>query len=97
MRQFHPDYADAAGLNAKVRAAGYSAWNELFEQERQWEQNPNIPTIYPWRMTNRVTESVHLGVRNPYFWKVDTAGNQLPYIDQLSRPNSALMVAHYSW
>ena len=21
--------------------------------------------------------------RNPYFWKVDTAGNQLPYIDTI--------------
>ena len=22
--------------------------------------------------------------RNPYFWQVDTAGNQLPYIDRLN-------------
>ncbi len=25
--------------------------------------------------------------RNPYYWKVDTAGNQLPYVDRVSRPN----------
>ena len=22
-------------------------------------------------------------IRNPYYWKIDTAGNQLPYIDEI--------------
>lgn len=87
MRQFHPDYATAADLDAKVRAAGFSAWNELFGEERKWPQNPNIPTIYAWKVTNRITEQVHQAERNPYYWKVDTTGNQLPYIDTLTRPN----------
>ena len=32
--------------------------------------------------------------RNPYFWLVDTDGNQLPYLDELRRrfiPDSELM------
>ncbi|MDN3722282.1 hypothetical protein QW131_31405 [Roseibium salinum] len=24
--------------------------------------------------------------RNPYFWQIDTEGNQLPYIDQIVAP-----------
>ena len=34
-----------------------------------------------WKLTeNTTTQKVF--DRNPYFWKVDTAGNQLPYIDR---------------
>jgi peptide/nickel transport system substrate-binding protein len=31
------------------------------------------------------TEGDKIYLRNPYFWKVDTAGNQLPYIDEVHR------------
>ena len=30
------------------------------------------------------TDPQFILVRNPYYWKVDTEGNQLPYIDRLT-------------
>ena len=30
------------------------------------------------------TDAQFILVRNPYYWKVDTEGNQLPYIDRLT-------------
>lgn len=46
-------------------------------------QIPGYPTLHPF-----VTESREEGIgsvylRNPYYWQVDTDGNQLPYIDRI--------------
>ena len=35
-------------------------------------------TIAPGENTERA-----LAVRNPYYWKVDTEGNQLPYLERI--------------
>ena len=40
-----------------------------------------MPHVRPWIMTTDGRAPVIRMFRNPYFWKIDTAGNQLPYID----------------
>ena len=40
----------------------------------------------PWRPTN-IAATVHTYERNPFFWQVDTGGNQLPYIDNVVSPS----------
>ena len=37
----------------------------------------------PWKTVTPVNEAVWSEVRNPYYWAVDTEGNQLPYIDEI--------------
>ena len=49
MAQFHPDFTDAAALDALVKERGFTAWTELFEAERYWYNNPDIPTIFAWK------------------------------------------------
>ncbi len=39
----------------------------------------------PWALKNVDTTGDKYYSRNAYFWKVDTAGNQLPYVDELVR------------
>ncbi|MHA6729233.1 ABC transporter substrate-binding protein [Devosia sp. A369] len=88
---FLPKYNAEADATAK--AAGAADWAERMiamcgigiEAIERW-RNPERPTIEAWRIIDpyvagatRVTLE-----RNPYYWKVDTAGNQLPYIDDLS-------------
>ncbi|NKF33637.1 ABC transporter substrate-binding protein, partial [Pseudomonas sp. BGM005] len=48
--------------------------------------NVDKPTLDPW-----VVKEPYVGgatrvvmARNPYFWQVDTSGNQLPYIDEIN-------------
>ena len=45
--------------------------------------DPAFPVIGPYVITigPQQTTTALLYERNPYYWKVDTAGNQLPYID----------------
>lgn len=45
---------------------------------------PEMPSLGPWIVTQPLgAGTTVLMERNPYYWKVDTAGNQLPYIDKV--------------
>ena len=58
--------------------AGYS----LFEQKAN-DFNPERPVMSAWRVAEWEPGSHLLAERNPYYWKVDPAGNQLPYLDRI--------------
>ncbi len=60
-----------------------SATYEIFEQ-KVWEYNPERPAMTPWIITDWKEGADHMtATRNPYYWKVDVEGNQLPYIDEI--------------
>lgn len=42
-----------------------------------------LVTMGPWVITEYITDELMIMRRNPYYWKVDEAGNQLPYIDEI--------------
>ena len=47
--------------------------------------NPKLPTLNAWVQTTPYSPELEKVIfkRNPYYWKVDTVGNQLPYIDRV--------------
>lgn len=85
MSQFHIDYADPAALEEEMKNAGVDKWYNLFDAKmnRWYASNPDYPTLYAWKVTVPMPADVVVYERNPYYWKVDTEGNQLPYIDTL--------------
>ncbi len=42
----------------------------------------NFPNLYPWEMTSCV-DTYYYYERNPYYYKVDAEGQQLPYADKM--------------
>ncbi len=72
LTQFHPEYSDDGD------------YVTLREMRTDVHLNPEYPGLYAW-MTESwdAARGVFRAVRNPYFWKVDTEGNQLPYIDYI--------------
>ncbi len=45
-------------------------------------EDPELPSLGPWITTQPLgTGTTILLERNPYYWKVDPEGNQLPYMD----------------
>lgn len=89
-KQFHPKYnPNIADL---VKKEGANDWAGLFrakcgdlEIPARWG-NPDRPTLDAWIVTKEAYTGGATRVvfeRNPYFWQVDTAGNQLPYVDRL--------------
>ena len=89
--QFMPQY-NKTNLDDLVKQAGVKSWSELFikkcgvdtEANERW-QNPDRPVMEPWVIKDPYVAAATMVTfeRNPYYFKVDTAGNQLPYIDKL--------------
>lgn len=82
LSRFHPDYADKDELDKLIKAEGFESWTELF-QDRTSNSASSVdrPTLKPW-IYRQAPPGPVLYTRNPYYWKVDTEGNQLPYIDE---------------
>lgn len=72
LEKFHPkhnsEYPDAKELLARYN-------NPL--------QYPDMPVLYAWHTVEFVSGDHITLERNPYYWKVDSQGNQLPYVDRI--------------
>ncbi|MBU0703477.1 MAG: hypothetical protein KKC18_06380 [Chloroflexi bacterium] len=68
LSQFHPTYNSDASY-------------EDLELMSKWWENPDHPVLFAWRVESYTAGERTLLVRNPYYWKVDPEGNQLPYLD----------------
>jgi len=85
MEQFHRDFAsDKDAYDKMVTDAGFESWPLFFKERSNPLRNTELPVISPWRVTSPITEQIYEWERNPYYWGVDPAGNQLPYIDNIS-------------
>lgn len=77
---------DQALANAKAKNALYTFedYTKLADQlgYRYW-QYAGRPTLRPWNITSALTEQTLVFERNPYYWKVDDQGRQLPYVDKI--------------
>ena len=85
LRRFHVDHADAEALDAAIAEAGLSTWTELWEQRQNALLNPDRPVLRPWVLVEPFGDGLDRVAyeRNPYYWKVDPDGKQLPYIDRV--------------
>jgi len=84
LKQFHASHADASDLDAKVKAAGFDTWVQLFQVEALPHLSGNRPSMAAWAPDGTtVSDTVFTIKRNPYYVGVDPAGNQLPYIDEV--------------
>ena len=85
LEQFHMELTDDQdGLQAQVEEAGFNSWEEYYTDRRWWYLNPDLPSIGPWISKNELSNELFLMERNPYFFGVDSDGNQLPYIDTVN-------------
>lgn len=87
LEQFHADYN--AEADAMAREAGAADWVQHFASKIQgpharW-RDEGRPVLDPWMLTEPYDGSGQVvAVRNPYYHKVDTDGQQLPYIDEVT-------------
>ncbi len=79
LRQFHPRYlADVPDQGPEAVERFQVVLDYLSPTEKYW--NPGTPSLEAW--VTKVWDGRQLLLeRNPYYFKVDPAGNQLPYID----------------
>ena len=79
--KYNPDHDQAA------QQIEFDDWKAVFEDVGgSWSFGLNLkkPTLNAWLLATASDESNRVVVeRNPYYWKVDPDGSQLPYIDRI--------------
>jgi len=81
-------------LEEMAKEKGYEFWYQLYQNKGGgWVGHGGgqqgigvLPLEHPVLQSFKCVEKeldYALGQRNPYYWKVDTAGNQLPYVDKI--------------
>lgn len=93
LKRFHADYVLVEQLKETMKEKGFDTWMNLFGTMNNKLNNPELPVLGPWVAMNEWGSEIQIWERNPYFWKVDPEGNQLPYIDRVEVPRSAGMEA----
>jgi len=83
LKQFHPKYIGQAELDKKTKDAKFDSWVRMFLYKSDWSLNPELPVVSPWKTVTPINTPTWTLERNPYSVYVDTAGNQLPYIDRV--------------
>ena len=88
MERFHADFNPE--VEKMAADEGFENWVQLYQAKMRWgahhawftEHAVNRPVLAPWTLTAYSADRAALD-RNPYYHVVDTAGNQLPYVDGL--------------
>lgn len=71
LKKFHPKYNPNA------------SYDDLQKADR-WMQNPEFPCLFAWCLGELSADGKrYVFKRNPYYWRVDEQGQQLPYIDAI--------------
>jgi peptide/nickel transport system substrate-binding protein len=85
MRRYHERYADPVQLQTDVRTHRLKDWTALHEQKARLyrNENPDLPTLEPWRNRTQPPAERFVFERNPYFHRADETGQQLPYLDRI--------------
>ena len=85
LQRFHARYADRERLDREARERGRQSWASTHNRRDSPYRNldPEAPTLQPWRNVTPSPAQRYVFRRNPYFHRVDGAGRQLPYLDEV--------------
>lgn len=93
-KKYMKKFVEPAKLEADIKSAGFTNYLDYF-QSYVWRTSgsgaspeyftPGRPTLFPYvvekPLAGNATQVTF--VRNPYFYKIDTDGQQYPYIDRI--------------
>ncbi len=84
LKKYHDRYVDKSKMS-KIQKIKFKSWasNHNRKDNLYKFDNPDLPTLQPWRNTTSAPANRFVGVRNPFFHRIDPSGRQLPYIDRI--------------
>ncbi len=85
LKKYHQKYQKPEELAEMVAESGQPSWAALHNRkDNQYRNdNPKLPTLDPWVLRNKPPAERFLFSRNPYYYRIDAKGRQLPYLDQV--------------
>ncbi|TCL68343.1 ABC transporter substrate-binding protein [Rhizobium sp. BK251] len=97
LKQFHKKYQDDFRMSALMKENRVKKWADLHIKMALASRpnNPELPTLDPWRNRTAPPADQFIFERNPFFHRVDENGRQLPYIDKfvLNVSSSSIIAA----
>jgi peptide/nickel transport system substrate-binding protein len=84
IKQFLPKYSSRDEVDRKAKAAGFDGWLSYIKNRWDWRLNPELPTLGPWKTVSPINTPTWGLERNPYYYGIDSEGNQLPYLDKIN-------------
>ena len=86
LKKFHARYADPQALRKALEESGQPNWAALHNRldNMYRNDNPDLPTLDPWMLATKPPSERFIFKRNPYYYRVDAQGMQLPYLDSLA-------------
>lgn len=83
--QFHPKYTEVEAIDARLEELGFLNWQSFISAailQRRNQELLNQPTVRAFKPVS-FTPTMTRYERNPYYFKIDPAGQQLPYVDAI--------------
>jgi peptide/nickel transport system substrate-binding protein len=86
LKQFHAKYANPERLQHLVKDHKQRNWAALHTRmsHSYKNDNPDLPTLQPWVLITHAPAERFVFVRNPYYYRFDPGGHQLPYLDRVN-------------
>ena len=79
-----PEFAGEAAVQAMADEEGYASMKDFLKWKLKYPFIwPEYPQIRAWIPVTGPREERLVTQRNPFYWKVDPEGNQLPYINEV--------------
>jgi ABC-type dipeptide/oligopeptide/nickel transport system permease component/ABC-type transport system substrate-binding protein len=92
LEQFHPRLGNQELIEAVRKSRRLPSAHALYTALKKWD-NPEHPRLWPWIYRSYRIDPPQVFVRNPFYFAVDTAGNQLPYVDRIVQKVDLIGVA----
>ena len=84
LKRFHGKYTSPEEI-AKQARGGQASWVQIHRRVDAMYNNdvPDLPTLNPWKLVTPAPAQRFVFERNPYYYRVDKNGVQLPYLDRV--------------
>ena len=85
LKQFHEEYGDEEFIEEEAEKVKARSWAPLHNKKDDMynARNVDLPTLQPWVRTRDDSDLRFILERNPFYHRVDSTGQQLPYIDNI--------------
>ena len=84
LKKFHIKYTPEAEIMKSAKGT-QETWNSIHKRldTMYYDSNPDLPTLNPWMLTTMPPATRLVYERNPYYYRIDEKGHQLPYLDSV--------------
>ena len=84
LKKFHKKYTSAEDI-AKQAKGGQTSWVQIHRRVDVMynNDNPDLPTLNAWKLMTPAPAQRFVFERNPYYYRIDDKGQQLPYLDRV--------------